>query len=157
MDFYSQRLNGLQQDRNKAREARDQRMGLPLGRPGNNNITNENTLDNSLRTMAETPQLPEEKPQGLQIPDSMFKEKLGIYEGKDDDFNKDSLASFASMVMAAKKDLGGINLPEDLMKKRVDQLVTRLANESKRGVENKAMAQRLQQQTTTMGGGIFNG
>lgn len=121
MDYYSQRLS----EKKKNREERATKFNLPLGRPNGQMPSQQNAL----KTMAGTPAQPTEQNPNAGLPDSGFK---SVFENlsKDEGF-KNGMAEFATIMKTMQKDMQGLNLPEDVMRKRVEQVVQKYAQGSK--------------------------
>lgn len=134
---YTKRLQEL----NGAKEARLQRRaGLPMGRPG---VPQTREVAESLKRMAGQPTNPNQAPEQPQIPNSGFKTAFDQYS-KNPEF-KNGMAEFATIMQTMKKDLGGINLPPEMLRKRVEKVV----NQYVQGSRN--MSPEMQQQAAMYG------
>lgn len=113
-DFYTQRLNQARQEK----QASMQRQFLPYQKPEGNNPNSP--VGN---TMAGRPTDPNAK---NQIQDSPFKTAFDTYT-QDESF-KAGMEEFATIMEAMKRDLNGIELPPEVLQKRVAQVVDRYKN-----------------------------
>lgn len=122
MDYYSQRLS----EKKKTKDERLSKFNLPLGRP-NNQIPNGQGLDNNLKTMAGAPQQPQQ-PQQEQDPLSGveggdFKAVFDRLSG--DNSFKSGMAEFATIMKTMNKDMKGLNLPPEVLQKKVAEVMKR--------------------------------
>ena len=142
MDYYSQRLS-------EKKKTKDERLAksLPLGRPN----SQMPSMNNSLRTMAGQPQQPQEQNQdpNAGMANSGFKT---VFENlsKDDGF-KNGMAEFATIMKTMNKDMQGLNLPPEVMRKKVEQVVQKYAQGSV-NADKAAMEAPQQEQQMPMGG-----
>lgn len=110
VDFYSQRL----QEKQQAKEARRQ-PNMPLQRPNTMNGVGDSGRG---MTMAGKPSAlnQESSPQ-----DSLFKTYFDKYTG--DPSFKQGMEEFATIMQSMRQDLGGIELPPEVLQKRVQEVV----------------------------------
>lgn len=119
-DYYSQRLA----ETTKAKEARLQRLaGLPLGKP---NFGADAGVATDLKTMAGTPTDPNAKPP---VPESLFKTMFDTYS-KDDSF-KNGMTEFATIMETMRQEMNGVDLPEEVKRKRVEGIVKKYVEGSR--------------------------
>lgn len=139
MDYYSQRLS----EKKKSKADRLAKVSLPMGRPNGQ----APSAQNALRTMAGTPQQPQEQDPNAGIAGSGFKT---VFENlsKDDGF-KNGMAEFATIMKTMNKDMQGLNLPPEVMRRKVEQVVQKYVQGSQ-GLNSKiqeaAMAAPQQEQ-----------
>lgn len=114
VDYYSQRLNQARQEK----EASINKMFLPFQKPETR--TGAGTEGSNVMGMAGKPADPNAQ---NQLQDSPFKTAFDEY-ATDDSF-KTGMEEFATIMEAMKKDLNGINLPPEVMQKKVEQVIQR--------------------------------
>lgn len=125
---------------------------LPFQRP--NTKTNVGTNEQAAMVRASTPADPNAK---NQLPDSALKRQLDFYESKDNDFGSFPMEDFTTAIMALKEDMGGLGLPEDVQRKRVEQILSGYQNQSAGQNFNKHRLEQNIRGSLSELGGLGNG
>lgn len=127
-DYYSQRLK----EHSQAKTARFQ-TNLPLQKPNLNNAVG--TGGGDVRTLAEKPTNPGDFPD---FPDGPLKNMLTHYAGKDPQFGG-GIKSYITQVEALKQEFEGLGLPEDMMRKKLGNILGQYQQGSQRDQQLKQL------------------